>query len=653
MAKRLPQFEMRFEPMTIEHLGLRLYSTLPPVICEFVSNAYDAESPKVEINLPPGAITSRSEVVIRDFGHGMTPEELNDEFLPIGRNRRGRDSSDCMSKNGKRRVTGRKGLGKLSAFGVAREMEARSINDGYAVCLRLDYDEMMRWAETQRSEPYRPEVVEDRTGQADEKDGVEITLRRFHRKAPISADTVRKGLAKRLLFIGTNFRVLVNGEEIQPGDRLSRDACSVSWDVADLPMGAEISNCGSLEGWIGFLDKSSQADRGVDVFASGKAVELASYFHYASTHAQFARAHLVGEIRADFLDAPEQDLIATARNSVVWESIAGQALGDWGQGALRWAFGQWLAQRRERKQKEITVETGFAKWLETREPREKKVANRMVKILIDNEDLQASSAKPLLEIVKSSVETVAFHELVDEIETKGGTPATLLRLFGEWQIIEAREHLKLAHGRLEALDKLERFIREGALEVTEMQPLLAENPWIIDPAWTETHIEETYSELIRKNCKENRDLPVKERRVDIWGVKAGATVTVVELKHPQKTLSWKDLDQIEKYVRWARSRIQGSGPHAPRYINGLLVIGSQSRARDVTDKRRSLAGEDIRVETYRDLHVAARGFYNEVDRQLQALAPEYSRLKKKERAASKSKPKKASKKKKTSRRKRA
>ena len=63
---KLPKFEMSFEPMTIEHLGLRLYSTLPPVISEFVSNAYDAESPKVEIQLPVGKITAESEVIIRE-----------------------------------------------------------------------------------------------------------------------------------------------------------------------------------------------------------------------------------------------------------------------------------------------------------------------------------------------------------------------------------------------------------------------------------------------------------------------------------------------------------------------------------------------------------------------------------------------------------
>lgn len=43
------KFTMPFEPMTIEHLGLRLYSTLPPVLSELVSNAFDAESRRVEV----------------------------------------------------------------------------------------------------------------------------------------------------------------------------------------------------------------------------------------------------------------------------------------------------------------------------------------------------------------------------------------------------------------------------------------------------------------------------------------------------------------------------------------------------------------------------------------------------------------------------
>src|SRR5712692_3684514 len=156
----LPKFKMTFEPMTIEHLGLKLYSTLPPVIGELVSNAYDAESPKVEVILPRGDINTGSEVVVRDFGHGMSPEEVQEEYLPIGRKRRGEDASRVMSKNGVVRVTGRKGLGKLSAFGVAEELEVRTVKSGVAVCICLNYEEMRKWANSLRTpgDAYEPKV---------------------------------------------------------------------------------------------------------------------------------------------------------------------------------------------------------------------------------------------------------------------------------------------------------------------------------------------------------------------------------------------------------------------------------------------------------------------------------------------------------------
>ena len=86
MTQKL-NFTMPFEPMTIEHLGLRLYSTLPPVIGELVSNAYDAESQSVDVIVPTDTITATSEVIVRDYGHGLSATEIQEQFLPIGRPR--------------------------------------------------------------------------------------------------------------------------------------------------------------------------------------------------------------------------------------------------------------------------------------------------------------------------------------------------------------------------------------------------------------------------------------------------------------------------------------------------------------------------------------------------------------------------------------
>ncbi|UTH25883.1 ATP-binding protein [Actinobacillus suis] len=99
--------EMKFDPNVITHLGIQMYSTLPPVVAELVSNSYDAEAEDVNIFLNDKS--DEKSIIIEDNGHGMSFEEINQKFLVIGRNRRKEEKSE-KSKNGKRDVIGKKGL---------------------------------------------------------------------------------------------------------------------------------------------------------------------------------------------------------------------------------------------------------------------------------------------------------------------------------------------------------------------------------------------------------------------------------------------------------------------------------------------------------------------------------------------------------------
>ena len=84
--------EMKFDPNVITHLGIQMYSTLPPVISELISNAYDADATEVKIYLNDK--DQEKSIIIEDNGHGMSFDEINDKFLLIGRNRRKDDQSD-------------------------------------------------------------------------------------------------------------------------------------------------------------------------------------------------------------------------------------------------------------------------------------------------------------------------------------------------------------------------------------------------------------------------------------------------------------------------------------------------------------------------------------------------------------------------------
>lgn len=43
--------QLRFDPRTIEHLGIKMYSQLPYALAELVANAYDAGASNAIINL--------------------------------------------------------------------------------------------------------------------------------------------------------------------------------------------------------------------------------------------------------------------------------------------------------------------------------------------------------------------------------------------------------------------------------------------------------------------------------------------------------------------------------------------------------------------------------------------------------------------------
>lgn len=117
------ELQVTFDINTIDHLGVKLYSTIPPMIAELVSNAWDADANNVYINFKN---EGEKTITVSDDGIGMTFSELNDYFLKIGRNRRVEMHKD--KTDGGRKVLGKKGLGKLSMFGIGKKLRFQLLN---------------------------------------------------------------------------------------------------------------------------------------------------------------------------------------------------------------------------------------------------------------------------------------------------------------------------------------------------------------------------------------------------------------------------------------------------------------------------------------------------------------------------------------------
>ena len=127
------KYTMRISRTTIDKLGIKLYDKVSAVLAELIANAYDADAEAVSVTLPIGAyLAHRShgtvadsgyQITVKDDGHGMTEEEINDLYLKVGVDRRKRTQHGSTSKEKQRPVMGRKGIGKLAPFGICREVE--------------------------------------------------------------------------------------------------------------------------------------------------------------------------------------------------------------------------------------------------------------------------------------------------------------------------------------------------------------------------------------------------------------------------------------------------------------------------------------------------------------------------------------------------
>lgn len=162
---------IEIEPAVINGLGINLHGRLQPVMSEIVANSWDADAGTVEIRLPEGGIGTESKIVVKDDGTGMSRDDIVDKYLRIGRERRVEEGTDTTGRG--RRVMGRKGIGNLSVFGVARTVTVETAKGGRRTEFRTNVGDILDCA--RKRIPYYPQVIADdeRTPDAD---GTTVTL---------------------------------------------------------------------------------------------------------------------------------------------------------------------------------------------------------------------------------------------------------------------------------------------------------------------------------------------------------------------------------------------------------------------------------------------------------------------------------------------
>lgn len=615
----LETFILQFQAGTLKHLGLQMYSSLPPVLGELVANAWDADSPRVAIEIPETRFGEDSEIAVRDWGTGMTDAQVQQRYLQIGRDRRREDKSD-MTKGRKaplstphfppRPVMGRKGIGKFSPFGIARELEIETVSEGVTSRFVMNYDAIMEQASAgEISFPNLPP-----TGNVSE--GTLVTLRvlqRYRTQAP-RIGQLRRGLARRFSVISSDFEVIVNGKPITMAERdlksrldVDADGYPYLWEYDDVEV-REGSGL-TVSGWIGALDRTADQEgiqRGVAVMARGKLVQEPWVFE-ATVGQQYALSYLVGELTAEFVDG-EEDTIATSRNTLVWDTDANRAFKEWGQKEINRIARQWAEKRSSDNQRDLEASPLYKLFLREsagiENRRARKAADKLIRETIGaNPVADDRSKESVIRMCIDYLKFDAFVDLANDLaETEIHDTDQLVRLFREWEMVEAREMMRVTEGRIRTIQRLQQLIDEDALEVPTLHTFLREFPWVLDPRWNLIADEKRLSTMLREQFPDD-DLEVPDRRIDFLCVREGRQLVVVEIKRPGVRASAKELSQVEDYVHFMRDlAARSTDPElATSEVVGYLLVGDIVDRGTVRQKVDSLAAARIYVRTYEDL----------------------------------------------------
>lgn len=627
-----PRYVMTISRTTIDKLGIKLYDKVSAVVAELIANAYDADATKVTVTLPLGQwLASRGDgarsdlgltITVEDNGHGIPPDDVNKYYLKVGLDRRSRSGKGSVSPGLKRRVMGRKGVGKLAPFGICHRIEVISSGGnktptGYPTShFILDYTKILQETDS----PYLPDIG-TQDGKMTAGRGTRIILRDFERRLIPDAHQFNRQLARRFGLRRDDWQI-----EIVDSQDLSRRFIVGEFDIEvmentriDLADWKPVRVGGTdlrVTGWAAYSKESYRDEEmaGIRIYARGKIVAQTRDFGIQSGfHGEhMARSYLVGEIHADWLDEDSgEDLIRTDRQDILWASESGEALQQWGQDLVR-EVAKRSSEPRRKKARQVFFEKSKL---------EAAVKNRYADVEIQRAALEVGALlggiasldeledQEYVDNLKELVLTVAPHKvLVDALKEAGEGAAhpleALANVFGRAHIAEFASLGQIANERILVVENLESQLRPETDEAV-LQSLLEKAPWLIHPEWTVLGSNETLETLRAAFGRWYKDqhgeeistttFEHKDKRPDFVLLTFSGSLQIVEIKRPKHRLTNDEFDRLQLYID-SLSKFLDSHPkfaaEFPSGVRATLVCDGLSLKRAYQTAFEKLEGDD-------------------------------------------------------------
>ena len=516
----------KVDPKLAELLG-ETYRSIEEATKELIDNAYDADSENVSITLP-NDLTPDPKIIISDNGSGMKENEVRNEYLNIANSRTSRKGSISFQK--KRKVKGRKGIGKFSGLMVASQMKVETFANGKKTTITINKEELSKAGYDLEKFPL-PIELED----CDKNiHGTTITLEGINQNFNFPNPERMKEILIRDYGRETDFSITINGENIGVLDLQGKSYS----ERIELPNG----NKATLNYTI---TTKPIKQSGIAIRVNNKIIgRPQNFLNDDEIIPKKLQNRVFGELICDDLeDDLTADFGAVIENSKLYEIVT-QKTNEKLKTSVDEVFVTDMKMARARYQRKINLE--LEKLPEYKQPFAKKALYKVLeKFYGETED----RINTVISVTVSAMEKDHYWDIIQNIQdTRDGDIEKFADALSEFGLLEMSIITSQALNRLRFLDELNLLVdNPNTLERT-VHKAFENNTWLLGDDYSvifsDIGMKQAIEKILNKKYKgENPD-----NRPDLlFGRTLSRKLCLIEFKRPNFTLSRDTEKQAIEY----------------------------------------------------------------------------------------------------------
>ena len=517
--------KFKVDPALTRILG-ESYTSVEAAIKELVDNCYDADADKVFVDFPNPF--DHSKIIIVDNGDGMTPNEVREQYLKIASSRTSRKGDTTYGK--RRKVKGRKGIGKFAGLMIASFMEVITRARGQETTILISKEDILGKDKDLEAIDL---PISSNSCDKDEH-GTVITLSGINQNFTFPNPEKLKQILSREYLRENDFIITVNGEEVSvkdiPGQKFEKRIL--------------LSNGQTVTAVATITDKAHKY-HGVNYRVDGKVVgkpnNLLSENELIPAKVQ-KRLHV--EVNADcLLNDTTGDWGEINESSKLKQEID-DALQGWMVDSLQEGCKQEMILAKARHQKKINAY--LSKLPEYRQQFAKAALEKVIERFWTEDDTKIDT---IISVMIDAFEKGHYWAVLENIDQADDHHIEKLAdAFNEFGLYEITMMTQQASAKAKFLDKLQTLIDSpDTLEATVHQAL-ANNLWVFGYEYSHFISNQSLKKACDKLCDRIYKGENANKRPDLFlGMAFNRERLLIEFKRPSHTLTRIDEAQAQRY----------------------------------------------------------------------------------------------------------